>query len=152
MPLKLNVGLSKKVGDPNYGSRGDSVNVELELESALVGEPDRLKERIRQVFNSLRSSLAEELNGSHQASSSSTNGHHNGNGQQSGNGHVPASGNSQTTVRPATASQIKAIHAIARSQQIDVSQFLHSRFQRQRPEDLTIKEASGAIDDLKRKE
>jgi len=47
MPLKLNVGLSRKVGDTNYGSRGASVNVELELESSLVGEPAKLQERIR---------------------------------------------------------------------------------------------------------
>jgi predicted DNA-binding WGR domain protein len=151
MHVKLNVGLSKKVGDANYGSRGASVNVELELESALVGEPDKLKERIRQVFNSLRSSLAEELsgNGHHQVPANSTNGHHNG--PQSVNGPAPAGGTTPTSVRPATASQIKAIRAIARSQQIDLSLFLKNRFQRQRPEELTIKEASDAIDDLKRK-
>ena len=42
MPLKLNVGLNRKVGEQNYGSRGASVNVEMELESSLVGEPSRL--------------------------------------------------------------------------------------------------------------
>ncbi len=31
--IKLNAGFSRKVGEPNYGSRGASVNVELELES-----------------------------------------------------------------------------------------------------------------------
>lgn len=36
MPLTLNVGLTKKVGEPNYGSRGASVNVATELDAALV--------------------------------------------------------------------------------------------------------------------
>ena len=39
MPLKLNVGASKKIADQSYGSRGASVNVEMELDSALVTEP-----------------------------------------------------------------------------------------------------------------
>ena len=48
--LKLNVGFNRKTGEANYGSRGAAVNLELELESSLVGDPDRLKERIRQLF------------------------------------------------------------------------------------------------------
>ena len=49
--LKLNAGFSRKVGEPNYGSRGASVNVELEVESNLIGDPDALKRRIRQLSN-----------------------------------------------------------------------------------------------------
>ena len=41
MPLKLNIGFSRKVGERDYGSRGASANLELELESGLVEAPDR---------------------------------------------------------------------------------------------------------------
>jgi hypothetical protein len=117
MPLKLNVGLSRKVGDANYGSRGASVNVEMELDPTLVTDQEKLKDRIRHLFGSLRSSLAEELNGNgtHQSPAE--------NPPRNGNGHPNSNGNDHPTtppVRPATNSQVKAIHAIARSQGIDV--------------------------------
>ena len=53
------------------------MNVELELDGALVSDPDKLKERIRQLFGLVRNSVAEELN--------------NGNGSQptNGNGKEP---------------------------------------------------------------
>ena len=42
MPMTLNVGLSRKVGEPNYGSRGASVNLELELDNSLVEQPEQV--------------------------------------------------------------------------------------------------------------
>src|SRR4051794_40846628 len=103
MPLKLNIGLSRKVGEANYGSRGASVNVELELESALIGEPVKLQDRIRQLFSVVRTSLAEELNGnghapSHENGNSNgkppaTNGNGNGNGNGNANGNGNGNGN-----------------------------------------------------------
>jgi len=147
MPLKLNIGLSKKFGEANYGSRGASINLELELEAALVNEPAKLRDKITQAFNLVRSSLAEELNG---------NGHNGHNGQENtpannanGNGAANAGNQRTTTQRPATQSQVKAIIAIARSQKLDLRPLLQHRFQISRPDDLSIKEASALIDDLK---
>ena len=145
MPLKLNCGLSRKIGEANYGSRGASVNVELELESSLIGEPAKLQERIRQLFSVVRSSLTEELNGNGHSSTTS-----NGNDQSkpttTNNGNGTSRNGGQ---RQATQSQVKAIHAIARSRRIDVGKFLNERFHVSRPDDLTIKDASTAIDELK---
>ena len=153
MPMKLNVGLSRKVGEPNFGSRGASVNLELELDNGLVEEPERLRERIRQLYQLAKASVDEELNGhAHQAGNNGdgqtagfdqyrmTN---NGNGSRNGhssNGHGP---------RRATNSQVKAIHAIASRNRIDVTRLVQDRFNVQRPDDLSISDASTLIDQLK---
>ena len=147
MPLKLNVGLNKKIGEANYGSRGASVNVELELDSGLVNEPGKLQERIRQLFGVVRASLAEELNGNGQRSSDRTQAPQaqpNGNGQRSDN-------NQKVQPRPATQSQVRAIAAIAKRLQVDLNDLLRNRFQVRRAQDLSIKEDSQLIDELKSK-
>jgi hypothetical protein len=154
MPLKLNVGLNRKLGEPNYGSRGASVNLELELDSGLIEEPARLKERIRQLYGLVRTALAEELNGGngngHPASSGDARppGAQNGNGNRE-NGAQRASGQRNGGQRQATQSQVRALHAIARSRQVDLTQFLQDRYEVARPDDLSIKLASQAIDELK---
>jgi hypothetical protein len=152
MPLKLNIGLSRKMGEANYGSRGASVNVELEVDSTLIDDPNRFHERVRRAFGLVRTALAEELTGgmateAHIAPGSPPqNGNGNGNGVRngSGNGQAKNGGN-----RPATQSQVKALHAIARNRRVDLSQFLNERFRIERPEDLSLREASQAIDALK---
>ena len=112
MPLKTNIGVSRKVADNNYGSRGASVNLEVELDSALINDPQRFHERIRQVFRLAQQAIDEELgrqqpaanhatdaaasngratpqNGSHatpqNGSSHATNGNTNGNGRAATN-------------------------------------------------------------------
>jgi hypothetical protein len=139
MPLKLNAGLSRKVADGNYGSRGASVNIELELDSGLVDDPPKLREKVHKLFNVIRTSVDEELNG---------HGHGKPAEQPSATGNNGASPPAKQP-RPATESQVKAIHAIARSRHINVAQFLKERFQVSRPDELSIKTASQAIDELK---
>jgi len=108
MPLKTNVGVSRKVADNNYGSRGASVNLEVELDSRLIDEPDRLQERIRQAFRLAQQAVDDELSrrananehdtGHTAATNENDNEHHNGNGNDR-----PTPRRSPT--RPATARQ-----------------------------------------------
>ena len=107
MPLKTNIGVSRKVSDNQYGSRGASVNLEVELDSTLINDPRRFHERIRQCFRLAQQAIDDELN--RQQGNSTTNhatngnGHasqpsHNGNNGQatSGNGYANGNGNRQT--------------------------------------------------------
>ena len=61
MPLRTNIGVSRKVADNNYGSRGANVNLEVELDSTLINEPERFHDRIRQVFRLAQQAIDEEL-------------------------------------------------------------------------------------------
>jgi hypothetical protein len=149
MPLRVNVGVSKKVGEANYGSRGASINVEMELDAGLIGEPARLQEEIRRMFATVRTSLAEELNGNGHIPAKPAS-------QESPRTNVekpPAGGNGQLVrgngaVRMATQAQVKAIRGIGRQVGFDLAS-LRQRFGVARPEDLTLKQASALIDELK---
>ena len=142
--IKLNAGFSRKVGEPNYGSRGASVNVELELESNLIGDPDALVARIEDLFALAKKSVDAELaenapqtnHRSHNNRFSKTNGNGNGNGRNN-------------NIRKATASQVRAIRSICNSQGIDAIQLACEQFNVSNLEQLTIRQASSLIDELK---
>lgn len=130
--IKLNAGISRKVGEPNYGSRGASVNVELELESAVVNDTDALHEKIRRLFALAKKSVDEELGISTSAS---------GNG---GASNAPPNGDA----RPATDNQKRAIVAICGDSGFDGDQEAVGLFERPVSQ-LTLPEASRLIDHLK---
>lgn len=143
--LKLNVGLTKKVGEANYGSRGASVNLELELDSSLAGDADKLKDRIRQLFTMARASVEEELSasGGQGSTGKAENGHHaESNGATNGC-------RKRDNTRAATASQVRALNAIADRLRIDLLDKLHIAYGTRDPAELSITEASQLIDELK---
>jgi hypothetical protein len=138
--LKLNVGFNRKVGEANYGSRGASASLELESDSGLASDPERLKERIRNLFGLAKASVEEELN-SQQAGSNGT--------QTAANGNGHTSGRRRDGTRKATASQVRALNAIANRQNLSATDVVQSRYGVDTPEDLSITEASELIDSLK---
>lgn len=137
--LKINIGFNRKTGEANYGSRGASVNLELELESGLAGEPERLKDRIRQLFSLAKASVDEELQ-----AQPSENGSHARANSQTTNGHKQA----RDKTRTATDSQVRALLAIADRQGIELGDKLRASYGVNGPHDLTITEASQLIAEL----
>jgi hypothetical protein len=144
MPIKLNVGASKKVSDERYSSRGASVNLEIELDSSLATDAPKLQERIRHLFNLVRQSLSDELNAGR-----------NGHVQPASNGvkqPTSFSGNGPKqygAARSATAKQVTALYAIAKERGFDLRDVLRDRYNLDRPEQFTIQQASELIDALR---
>ncbi len=143
MPAKLNVGLSRKIGEANYGSRGATAHLEVELDAGVVSDPQLLRERVQLLYAMARRSVEEELGRSPRGTSnepvrSSSSEHANGNGQPI----EPPAGT-------ATKSQVGAIFAIARDQRLDPNSVVQERFHLSRVEDLSIRQASEMIDALK---
>src|ERR1700742_1230520 len=129
MPLKLNIASSRKIGEPNYGSRGATVGMEMEVDSSLVDNPRQLHERIRRLFRLAKQSVDMELES-------------------------PAPSSKQlaepeSVIRPATGRQIRAIQAIAGRRSLDLREELRGRFGTEPPEDLSLNEASQLIDAIK---
>ena len=62
MPLKLSVGVSRKVGQPDYGPVGAACGVELELESGLLRDaPEEFDTRVRSAYAACARAVDAEL-------------------------------------------------------------------------------------------
>jgi hypothetical protein len=132
MPMKLNVGVSRTVGLPDYGSVGASCNLELELDAALLERNlEAFHSHVRSAYVAAHQAVHDELarlQGTKRESRESPPDRATANGADSWNGHERSDGRnsptrgSQTrsggTTIPATPNQVKAINSIARRQDV----------------------------------
>ena len=145
--IKLNVGASRKVSDNHYGSRGGCVNVELELDSSLALDSQKLRDHIRKLFDLANASLEEELQGTAEPASVEDSYQRDGvsfNGNGNGNGNAVT----VTPVRYASEKQLALIQGLLRKSKIPYQPLLGeckvSSFN-----ELTVQQASRMIESLK---
>ena len=145
MPVKVNIGLSKKVGLPDYGSLGASAHVEFELDGGYDnGSTERFQDAVRRAYAACREAVESELSAQEQDSKPQRTGQH----QSPATNRVANQTNPGTQTRSATTSQVRAIHAIANRNGVALAGVL-GQFSVSRPDELSIRDASSVIDQLK---
>jgi len=148
--IKLIANVSKKVPIPGVDFSSQCYMAGIEVEVSDRATPEQIKQRIGEVYalleNSIDSELAahgvEELPLSSPAARQSLGkapGNNGGNGRNRNNG------------SHATGAQIKAIFAIVKSINMGRTELLahiDEAFNKNNPDDLTVKQASGLIEQL----
>lgn len=162
MPLTVKVGLAKKIGQPDFGSLGASCDIELELDGGLLfNDWEGLQQKIQSAYIACRQAVNDELaargqneqpirpdTAANAACQKISVGHHpriaSASGDQQTNHRSPPRAGKRRT---ATASQVRALHAIATRQGFDLTERLRQQFQVYRAEELSVNEASQLIDE-----
>jgi hypothetical protein len=163
VPLRLNVGVSRKVGLPDYGSVGASCNLELELpQDLLERDLDGFHARVRDAYVAAHQAVHDELARLHAGPQAGPREHPrddprpddratrdrpetNGRRADAPRG----GGDRRPSARAATPKQVAALVALARRAGAELEGLLRDEYGVTRPEHLSVPQASRAIDLLK---
>ena len=162
--LKLHAGVSKKVGLPNFSSASASCTIEAELDSTLLQDHEGFQVVVQRAYQSCEKAVQDQIarltNDTSDEPSQprevievrtspaisgariTTNGADSGMTNRAVFRDAP-------NPRPATASQVKAIRAIAARRKIDLVGLLREKFGLTTADELGIRQASNLIDELK---
>jgi hypothetical protein len=166
--LKLHAGVSRKVGLPGYSSASASCTIEAELDSSLLQDHEGFQVVVQRAYASCEKAVEDQIARlTHDDPSDASQLH----AQPQEVVEVrtsPAINGARITTnraellttniaafrdapspRPATASQVKALRAIAARRKIDLVGLLRERFGLTTADELGIRQASNLIDELK---
>ena len=159
--LKLHAGVSKKVGLPGFSSASASCTIEAELDSSLLQDHEGFQIVVQRAYQSCEQAVQDQISrltsdGPDESSQPNTQPQEVIEVRTSPAirgvtvTRIPAAQfTSQPSPRPATASQVKAIRAIAARRKIDLVGLLRDKFGLTTADELGIRQASNLIDELK---
>jgi hypothetical protein len=166
--LKLHAGVSKKVGLPGFSSASASCTIEAELDSSLLQDHAGFQIVVQRAYQSCEQAVQDQIarltsDGQGESSQPNTQPQEVIEVRTSPaiRGVTVATNSTETRAtnravfrdapspRPATASQVKAIRAIAARRKIDLVGMLRERFGLTTADELGIRQASNLIDELK---
>jgi hypothetical protein len=159
--LKLHAGVSKKVGLPGFSSASASCTIEAELDSSLLQDREGFQIVVQRAYQSCEQAVQDQIarltnDGPDESSQPNTQPQEVIEVRKSPairgvtvTRNPAAQFSNQPSPRPATASQVKAIRAIAARRKIDLVGMLRERFGLTTADELGIRQASNLIDELK---
>jgi hypothetical protein len=162
--LKLHAGVSKKVGLPGFSSASASCTIEAELDSSLLRDHEGFQVVVQRAYQSCEKAVQDQIarlthDGPDEPSHSQevvevrTSPTISGATITTNRADLPVTNRAAfrdaPSPRPATASQVKAIRAIAARRKIDLVGLLRDRFGLTTADELGIRQASNLIDELK---
>lgn len=166
--LKLHAGVSRNVGLPGFSSASASCTIEAELDSSLLQDREGFQIVVQRAYQSCEQAVQDQIarltnDGLDESSQPNTQPHEVIEVRTSPaiRGVTVATNGTETretnraalrdapSPRPATASQVKAIRAIAARRKIDLVGMLRERFGLATAEELGVRQASNLIDELK---
>ena len=157
--LKLHAGVSKKVGLPGFSSASASCTIEAELDSTLLQDHEGFQIVVQRAYESCEKAVQDQITRLTSEDQPEPTQHQPPEivevrtaptitGASVNRLSAPQFTN-QPSPRPATASQVKAIRAIAARRKIDLVAVLRERFGLTTADELGIRQASNLIDELK---
>ena len=166
--LKLHAGVSKKVGLPGFSSASASCTIEAELDSSLLQDREGFQLVVQRAYQSCEQAVQDQIarltnDGTDESSQTNTQPQEvievrtspaiSGARIMTNGAELLATNRAvfrdAPSPRPATASQVKAIRAIAARRKIDLVGMLRERFGLTTADELGIRQASNLIDELK---
>lgn len=148
--IRIHACTQKKVPLPGYEYSSHSFSAGLEVEASDADDPEAIRRRLRELYELVNQAVDEQIAAAGQAATTSPAAQPPAPTGSNGSGRASRTARGNGREVQATAAQVRAIRSIAGEQNLDLAAVL-APYRVNSPADLSIRDASRVIDDMKTK-